>query len=98
MSASRPAFLEPAKLDRVTDGMTLGAIVEGLGPGWMFSLESAGVITWFFSDGRELRVWPGRYVPEEVITQKGESGRSRMWITTSPTSRPSTAPAATRET
>jgi hypothetical protein len=88
--------LDAKKLDRVTHGMKLGAIVEQLGPGWMSPLESAGIVTWFFNDNRELRVWPERYKPEEIITKKGEHGRSRMWIRETRLLHPSTAPATTR--
>ena len=97
MSTARPEPLDPARLDRISDGMTLAAIVDELGPGWMSPDSGAGIITWFFDNGRHLMVWPSRYEPSEIITRKGVSGRSRMWIGTD-TSRqlPATNPAATQ--
>lgn len=97
MSTTRPEPLDPARLDRISDGMTLAAIVDELGPGWMSPDSGAGIITWFFDNGRHLMVWPSRYEPSEIITRKGVSGRSRMWIGTD-TSRqlPTTNPAATQ--
>ncbi len=96
MGGPMPAPVDVAKLERVTDGMTLGAIVDELGPGWVS--PSAGIITWFLSDGRELRIWPAEYKADEVITKMGESGRSRMWIQKSTHIRlnPTTAPATTQ--
>jgi hypothetical protein len=101
-SMSAPiTVLDAAKLDRVADGMTLGAIVEELGPGWMSAAESAGIITWFFSDNRQLCIWPSDYKSDEIITKKGDGGRARMWIEPSRLGRqiqirPSTAPATTQ--
>ncbi|HEV7302171.1 MAG TPA: hypothetical protein VGN72_22730 [Tepidisphaeraceae bacterium] len=95
-SAAQPHLLDAAKLDRITDGVTLGAIVEELGPGQMHPLSGTGIINWHFNDGRQLSVWPDRYKSDEVITWKGQSGRSRMWIGTHQWQILTTSPATTQ--
>jgi prepilin-type processing-associated H-X9-DG protein len=67
ISSTMPAPLDAAKLDHLKDGMTLGAIVDELGPGWMSPNESVGVITWFFNNDRKVCISPDRYKRDEVI-------------------------------
>jgi hypothetical protein len=77
---SPPAVLKAVKKNRIRDGMTLGQIVKVLGPGWISPLESAGVITWVFDDGSELRAWPEEYDKGSVLTFKVTMERSGMWF------------------
>jgi hypothetical protein len=96
-----PAPLDPAKLDRIKDGMTLGQIVDDLGPGWISPLSGVGIITWSFTDGRRLSVWPRSYTASEVVTKHESRGQSRMWIEqrpVMPATRPASQPATTQAT
>jgi hypothetical protein len=68
-----PVPLDPAKLDRIKDGMTLGQIADVLGPAWSMSL-SGGILLWAFSDGRQLLVSPSEYNESEVINKQGTRG------------------------
>jgi hypothetical protein len=85
--AAVPPKVARAKFDRVHSGMTLRELTALLGRGWMYKLrEGCGIITWDCEDGRQFRVWPTTYHPEEVIDAgprqiAGSGGRGRMWMT-----------------
>jgi hypothetical protein len=82
-----PPKVAKDKLDHVHSGMTLRELTTLLGRGWMYqNFEGCGIITWTGDDGRELRVWPTTYGPDEVIDAGprqvgGTGGRGRMWMT-----------------
>ena len=75
-----PTPLATNGLSQVTNGITLGKIVEHLGPGWMSPAESCGIIRWSFMDGRTLCVWPSQYASNEIIGTN-RLRRGRMWLT-----------------
>lgn len=79
VSKERPVPLNIRKADSVVEGITLEGLVSALGRGWMSPREGAGVITWFFSDGRKLEVWPKDYEASEVLTFDRKSSGGRMW-------------------
>ena len=72
-----PVILDPAKLDQIKDGMTLGEIADVLGPACSMSV-GCGILLWAFSDGRQLEVWPREYKESEVITKQGPGGSMRV--------------------
>ena len=77
-----PKPLKAALKNGIQDGVTLGQIVEQLGPGWMSRCESIGIITWFFDDDSSLRVWTARYIPGDTITFPGHGEHAtsgKMW-------------------
>ena len=65
----------------ITNNITLGRIVEILGPGWKSSRDedNAGAIQWQFPNGRYLHVWPSRYEADEVISTNRDA-QARMWL------------------
>ena len=76
-SWQQPAALLTNGLPLITNGITLGRIVQVLGVGWMPPNEGVGIITWFFDDGSQLKVWPKLYLGSEIITTNGTGGW--MW-------------------
>jgi hypothetical protein len=79
VSEERPVPVDARKADSVVEGITLEGLVSALGRGWMSPREGAGVITWFFSDGRKLEVWPENYEASEVFMFDRKGRRGRMW-------------------
>jgi len=73
--------LDSAKAARIKDGMTLKALVEALGPGWVTLDDGVGIIRWSFKNNRTLSVWPKEYNESEIIPMKMNNRHNRpcMW-------------------
>lgn len=81
-SEKPPAEPLPAEKETlIKHGVTLGKLVEILGPGWMpiHPPESNGIITYFFNDGRKLYVWPKTYRSTEPVYFGQNLVGGRMW-------------------
>jgi hypothetical protein len=80
--------VDASKASSITNGITLGQVVARLGPGWMIGstnksdiVDSAGIIKWSLSDGRQLNVWPDNNSASTVLTTNVH-GDSRFWFST----------------
>ena len=81
VSSEMPRRVEPAALDTIRSGMTLGQVVELLGKGWIPPNSGTGTITWGCTDGRNLKVKPRRYTKDEVVSfEQREGDAARMSI------------------
>ena len=80
--------VDASRASSITNGITLGQVVASLGPGWMIGstnkndfVDSAGIIKWRLSDGRQLNVWPNNQSASTVLTTNAH-GDSRFWFST----------------
>ena len=81
VSSEMPRKVEPAALDKILSGMTLGQVVDLLGKGWLPPNSGTGTITWGCTDGRNLKVKPKRYLKDEVVSfEQREDDPARMSI------------------
>jgi len=83
--------LDPAKATFVTNGISLGELVEHLGPGWMSPAARAYSIHWDFADGRELIVGAPRRFSNAVwrasfiLSATNSPSECHLWWTTNAT-------------
>jgi hypothetical protein len=70
--------IEKAKSNSITNGITMGQIVNELGPG--YAAGELGVLTiwWGFSDGRTLFARPGSGLPGQIMIL-GDEGYGHIW-------------------
>jgi hypothetical protein len=80
--------IEASKATSITNGITLVQVVASLGPGWMIGstnkgdfVDSAGIIKWTLSDGRQLNVWPNSHLASTVLTTNA-GDQNRFWFST----------------
>jgi hypothetical protein len=69
--ANEPRQLKPEVFDKVRSGMTMGELVDLLGPIWLPSLGAMDSILWRCEDGRDLRAFPVLGTKEEVFRVDG---------------------------
>jgi hypothetical protein len=75
---NNPKLIDSSKATTITNGITLGQVVTNLGPGQLFRFSGVCDISWCFTDGCVLHVWPQECLAKEVLhTNKG-----MLWFTT----------------
>ncbi len=75
-----PPLYPAAKKTLVRDGMTVLQLVRAVGPGWCSPDEGVGILSWAFSDGSLLQVWPAG--AEMVLRFEKRDGTAHMWWVT----------------
>ncbi len=70
----------PAVLKKIVkEGVTLGALVKTLGPGWVSKGEGTGYIRWVFMDGSMLSVLPAGSDAKTTLTfGEGNAEKGQM--------------------
>ena len=82
-----PIVLPAAKTAAVRSGMTLGELVDALGPGAYPPLTGAGILEWKFDDGKTLSVltrtgeandtlWPAPPLDESAVEWRNDPHRA----------------------
>ena len=62
----------------IHEGITLKALVDTFGPGWMPPFEGIGIFNWFFDDGSVLHVLAQNNGPDDVLAFD-RTKESYMW-------------------
>jgi hypothetical protein len=79
LSKIKKPLIDAVKISRIKDSMTLKALVDAIGPGYMWATEGVGVVSWSFTDGATLCALPRECKASGIVSFSPKNGEEGMW-------------------